>query len=205
MALPQGDTRMSTRAFAFFTTFAAALLMTAVFMWPKSAEGPQHKGLPIETVYKRLRASHLEAMVLEMQCGVKINIETTGIDNESVRWRVLSSGREHLRFTARLTPIAPDDTRVSIEIWNSKDKADAYDGTKFYPRPVMNQPVRPAIEEQVAALIEGRAYKGTGDMVYESNGTFHTPPSDGVCNIQRTSAEEGVAIFRTDDDLTADR
>lgn len=34
----------------------------------------------------------------------------------------------------------------------------AYSGGNFYPRPAVVQPVRPAIEEQVAALLEARPF-----------------------------------------------
>jgi hypothetical protein len=65
---------------------------------------------------------------------------------------------------------------------------EAYDGSQFYVRPAFNQPLRPAVEEQVAAILESRAF----DVRRVGPGT------DKVCLVQRGGLESG-RVFRVDD------
>jgi hypothetical protein len=158
--------------------------------------------LPITEVYQRLVASELQDMVKERICGVDVNIVVEGQpENSAVVWRVMSSGDEQLRFTARLTPISDNVTKVEIDIWNKKDGAAAYDGTKVYKRPVLEQPVRLGIEEQVDSILKGRPYAGSRKPYEGPPGTFGTPPiTDSVCKVQAAGREEGVTKFTTRDD-----
>lgn len=106
-----------------------------------------------------------------------------------ITWRVTSGGREMLSFTALLTPVDAAHTRVDVAVSKDKDGKEAYGGQQFYPRPAVRQPVRPAIEEQVAALLEARAFDPEKAAASGDN---------QVCNVQRAGLEEGIA-FRADD------
>ena len=105
--------------------------------------------------------------------------------DRSVTWRVYSSGREMVNFTATLTPPDAGRTRVDISVGRNAAGHEAYDGSLFYTRPAFNQPLRPAVEEQVAALLEGRSF----DVTRIPSGT------DGVCDVQRDGLEEGSDHF----------
>jgi hypothetical protein len=109
--------------------------------------------------------------------------------DRSVTWRVYSSGREMVNFTATLTPLGAGRTRAEVSIGRNASGREAYDGSLFYTRPAFNQPLRPAVEEQVAALLEGRSF----DVSRVPRGT------DSVCDVQRAGLEEGSERFSVTD------
>jgi hypothetical protein len=110
------------------------------------------------------------------------------VPHQQVVWRIYSSGRGLLDVTAKLTPVGEGQTKVEISLPRGPQGGEAYDGAQSYHRPAFNQPLRPALEEQVAALLEGRAY----DDARVPRGT------DTVCNVQRAGLEAGHR-FRIDD------
>ena len=125
-----------------------------------AAPEPNVYDIGIAEAYRRLAGSELDELRFARQCGILIHLRPQGTAGRSVTWRVVSGGRE------------------------------AYDGTIFYPRPAFNQPLRPAVEEQVAALLEGRAY----DPARVPRG------SDSVCNVQRAGLEAGHRPFTLTDE-----
>jgi hypothetical protein len=139
--------------------------------------------------YQRLLHSELPELVMARQCGILIHPRTEGITDRSVTWRVYSSGREMVNFTATLTPLGDGRTRAEISIGRNSAGHEAYDGSLFYTRPAFNQPLRPAVEEQVAALLEGRSF----DVSRVPRGT------DSVCDVQRAGLEEGSEHFSVTD------
>jgi hypothetical protein len=139
--------------------------------------------------YTRLLRSELPELVMARQCGILIHPRTEGVPDRSVTWRVYSSGREMVNFTATLTPIGAGRTRAEIAMARDANGREAYEGSQFYPRPAFNQPLRPAVEEQVAALLEGRAF----DIDRVPRGT------DSVCSVQRAGLEEGSSRFSVND------
>lgn len=147
-----------------------------------AAEDPSVFALPVAEAFQRLAHNELDALRLGRQCGILIHIRPQGDQRRhAVTWRVYSSGREMVRFTAALTAVDSARTRVAVEVQRGRDGREAYGGDVFYPRPAFNQPLRPAIEEQVAALLEGRDY----DPARVPRGT------DSVCNVQRAGLENG--------------
>ena len=130
--------------------------------------------------YQRLVASKLPDLVSKRQCGILIHVTPDGVPNQNVTWRVTSSGHEMVRFTAKLTPVSESRTKVEVAISSGPGGEEAYSGKQFYRRPAFNQPLRPAVEEQIAALLESRAY----DSSRVPRGT------DSVCNVQRARLEE---------------
>jgi len=139
--------------------------------------------------YERLVRSALPDLVMARQCGILIHPRAEGVTDRSVTWRVYSSGREMVNFTATLTPIEAGRTRAEVSIGRNANGREAYDGSLFYTRPAFNQPLRPAVEEQVAALLEGRSF----DVSRVPRGT------DSVCDVQRAGLEEGSARFSVTD------
>jgi hypothetical protein len=139
--------------------------------------------------YQRLLHSALPELVMARQCGILIHPRAEGIADRSVTWRVYSSGREMVNFTATLTPLGAGRTRAEVSVGRNASGREAYDGSLFYTRPAFNQPLRPAVEEQVAALLEGRAF----DVARVPRGT------DSVCDVQRGGLEEGVQRFSVTD------
>jgi hypothetical protein len=139
--------------------------------------------------YQRLLGSELPELVMARQCGILIHPRSEGVADRSVTWRVYSSGREMVNFTATLTPLDAGRTRVEISVGRNSHGQEAYDGSLFYTRPAFNQPLRPAVEEQVAALLEGRSF----DVTRVPRGT------DSVCDVQRAGLEEGTEHFSVTD------
>jgi hypothetical protein len=139
--------------------------------------------------YERLLRSELPDLVMARQCGILIHPRAEGMADRSVTWRVYSSGREMVNFTATLTPLGDGRTRAEVSIGRNAHGREAYDGSLFYTRPAFNQPLRPAVEEQVAALLEGRSF----DVSRVPRGT------DSVCDVQRAGLEEGSERFSVTD------
>jgi hypothetical protein len=145
--------------------------------------------LSAHDAYQRLLRSELPDLVMARQCGILIHPRAEGVADRAVTWRVYSSGREMVNFTATLTPLDAGRTRAEISIGRNAQGHEAYDGSLFYTRPAFNQPLRPAVEEQVAALLEGRSF----DVARVPHGTDH------VCDVQRGGLEEGVERFSVSD------
>lgn len=151
--------------------------------------------LSIDQVYERLKGSALEALIEQRRCGVPLGVRVEGKPGESVRWHITSGGEEYLLLTAQLQATPEGRTLVTYTAWDSVYGRDAYQEGKFYPRPVVSQPILPALEAQVAALIEGKELAPLGNP-------------DSVCGVQRGGTEHGVTQFRADDyyfDKTAER
>ena len=154
------------------------------------APPPGQYALSLHEAYERLAKDDLPEFVANRQCGILIHVRAEKLADRQITWRVTSSGREMLNFTAILTPVDAAHTRVDVVVSREKDGKEAYDGARFYPRPAVRQPVRPAIEEQVAALLETRAFDPEKADAAGDN---------QVCNVQRAGLEEGVAHFKVDD------
>ena len=154
-----------------------------------SAPEPNVYDIGIAEAYRRLAGSELDELRFARQCGILIHLRPQGTAGRSVTWRVVSGGREVVNFTATLTPVDANRTRAQVSMERVHGR-EAYDGTIFYPRPAFNQPLRPAVEEQVAALLEGRAY----DPARVPRGT------DSVCNVQRAGLEAGHRPFTLTDE-----
>lgn len=142
--------------------------------------------------YRRLSNNKLADMVYAKQCGILIHVTPIGMPvnttDRQVTWRVRSSDREVVQFTAYLSPVGEKLTKVEIRVPAAPDGGEMYDGTKFYKRPAFNQPLRPAVQEQVAAILEGRKF----DVQRVG------PGRDKVCDVQRGGLTTGLK-FTIDD------
>ena len=137
--------------------------------------------LGADEAYERLAHSELPDLRFVRQCGILIHIQPEGVPGRSVTWRVYSSGQQMVNFTATLVPLGEHRTRAEVSVSTDANGREAYDGSQSYPRPALRQPLRPAVEEQVAALLEGRDY----DPSRVPRG------DDPVCNVQRAGLEGG--------------
>ena len=166
----------------------ALVLATISLVGCKQAPPPGVYDVPVAEAYQRLSTDLLPDMVYAKQCGILIHVMPEGVAGQQVTWRVYSSDQEVVQFTATLTPVSATQTKVDISIPADPAGGEVYDGKKFYTRPAFNQPLRPAVQEQVAAILEGRKF----DVSHVGPGT------DSVCNVQRGGLESGLH-FRVDD------
>ena len=167
-----------------------AAILGAAMLLPgcKEERQPGVFDLGIEEAYQRLASNKLADLVARRQCGILIHVNPAGYGGKQVNWRVTSSGQTVVEFFAVLTPVSDRQTRVEVRMPRASTGGEVYDGSQTYPRPAFNQPLRPAVEEQVAAILEGRAY----DVKRVPVGR------DTVCNVQRGGLESG-RVFRVDD------
>jgi hypothetical protein len=156
------------------------------------SEPPGQVALSAHDAYERLAKGDLTEFIFQRQCGILVHVKTEARPDRSVTWHIQSSGREMLSFTATLTPVNDRRTKVDIAVSRESDGREAYDGTKSYPRPALQQPVRPAFEELVAALLKGRAFDKKRLPKYDLN-------INSACDIQRGGVEAGIARFSIDD------
>ena len=163
---------------------------------------PDQFRLNAADVYERLTKSDFKDFMRNRQCGILIYIKIFRRSEKAITWQITSSGREMLQFTANIEPVRAGVTRVSISLpKDPKTGREVYDGEQFHPRPAVLQPVRPAIEEQIAALLEGRPV-GADRLVHRTNdgNTFSVTNKDRVCLVQRGAVQSGGKPFSIEDE-----
>ena len=146
--------------------------------------------LPLQEAYTRLTHADVDGFRFTQQCGVLIHFKPIKVPDNSVEWRVQSSGYNVLSFTVHLAALGPSRTRAAIEVPADSRGGEAYDGDKFYPHPAINQPLRPAVQELIDAAMEMRSFD-VGRIPEPRN-------HDRICQIQRGALERGTP-FRVDD------
>jgi hypothetical protein len=171
----------------------AVLLMVAGLAGCSGSE-PGVYPLAVHDVFQKLAENKLDDFKMKRQCGILIHFRPESIVDKSVTWRVYSSGRELLSFTANLTPVGQDKTKVDVEVSNDPDGTDAYAGGDFYPRPALLQPLKPAVAEAIAAELEGRAF--------DPQRVPKPAERDRVCQIQKARLQSSGKPFSVDDNLS---
>ena len=166
----------------------SGLAMLSACGEPRLPPGQYRLGL--HEVYERLANADFNDFKFERHCGILIDITSHSQPDRAVTWQVTSSERRMLWFTATLTPVDDMTTKVDVSISREANGREAYDGSHPYPRPAVNQPVRPAIEEKIASLLTGRPYDAVR-MSKEYSG-------DGGCTLQRNGLLIGIC-FTVDD------
>ena len=147
--------------------------------------------LRVSEAYARLEKADIKGFREARQCGILIHFHAQpDPSSHSIAWRVESSGQTVLKFTIHLEQVE-DKTRASFDIPADPKGGEVYDGDYFVPRPALNQPLRPALQELVDAAMEQRPYDVM--RLPEPRNT------DGVCNVQRGGLESGLH-FSVDDD-----
>lgn len=162
-------------------TVAVLLLVSACDDTPGEPKGQY--ALSQRDANARLAANDFTEFRTDRQCGILIHVRPSAHARGSMTWQVWSGGVSQLSFTATLTPVDDHHTKVDITVSPKLGGHEPYDGTQFYYRPAVKQPVRPAIEEQVAAALEARPY----DVE-----RLPAAAKDSVCLVQRGGLEEGM-------------
>lgn len=170
------------------TLFAALTLASCA-----QQRQPGEYALSIDQAYARLSSSALPDLIENGRCGIPVSVNRTGEPPGTITWYVLSDDIEMVRLIAYLTPLPENRTKVSLAIWNDEHGDKAYDGTQFYRRPVLRQPLRTLMEEQIAAILEQRPFDDSL-RPRMADGRF-----DKVCDVQ--GAGRDTFNFRVDDDL----
>ncbi|KPL68961.1 hypothetical protein SZ64_13140 [Erythrobacter sp. SG61-1L] len=149
--------------------------------------------VPLAEALQRLKKADVDGFRSARQCGILIHFAADSPKDDAITWRVSSSGREVLRFTVRLTAEG-EGTRAQIEVPAEAKGGEMYDGSQFYPRPAVHQPLRPAVQELIDAAMEKRPY----DVMRIPDGQ-RSSANDGPCKVQRAGLESGSARFGIDD------
>lgn len=145
--------------------------------------------LPPAEAMARLANADIDGFRNARQCGILIHFAQASEGPDAITWRVTSSGKPVARFTVRLAAEG-QGTRATIEVPEAPKGGEIYDGSQFYPRPALNQPLRPAVQELIDAAMERRPYD-----------VWRIPDPrnmDQVCSLQRGSLEHG-RLLRVDD------
>jgi len=142
-------------------------------------------------VYEKLSNEELKDFRFRSQCGLLIHIRPDGIRDKSITWRVYSSGQEMVSFTANLTPLADDSTKITYDVSKDPDGREAYSGVADYKWPAFHQPLRPRLEEGIAAILENRPYniKRISDQLEQQDKRL--AENDRSCDLQRAGLEAG--------------
>lgn len=148
--------------------------------------------MPLAEAYQLLQSEPLDEFRRDRQCGLVYKLVPAGNGTDEVTWQVFTSGMQVLWFKARLIPESSDQTRVEIDVEKTADGKELYSGDYHTPRPVVAQPLRPAIEEAIRAVLEKRPFNGDG-LPSEDN--------PNLCNMQRNQLEDGK-MLTVKDDLT---
>ena len=173
--------------------FRVAVLILAAGLAGCSRPEPGVYPMPVHDVFLKLAENKLDDFKFKRQCGVLIHFRPEGIVDKSVTWRVYSSGRELLSFTAKLTPVGEASTKIDVEVSKEPDGTEAYDGTDFYKRPALLQPLKPAVEEAIAAELQGREF--------DPQRVVKPAERDRVCQIHRAQLESRGKPFGVDDEV----
>jgi hypothetical protein len=143
--------------------------------------------VPLAEALVRLEKADLDGFRMARQCGILIHLRAGSPKDDAITWHVTSSGQEVLSFTVRLVAEG-SGTRAAIDIPADPKGGEMYGGDRFYPRPAVNQPLRPAIQELIDAAMAQRPYNGHG-----------LKNADQVCNVQRAGLESGSFTFGVND------
>jgi hypothetical protein len=143
--------------------------------------------LPRAEVYDRLASNPLDALKFRRGCGILIHLQPSASNGDEIDWRVTHNGTTKVQFSARLEEVSPEQTRVRVSVDSTdSDGSEFYDGDYFTPYPAFQQPLRPAIEEAIAATLEGREF--------DPSRAPHSRDDD-VCDVQRATLQQnGVPI-----------
>jgi len=148
---------------------------------------PGTYAVPLPEALARLEKADLDGFRMARQCGILIHLRASSPRDNAITWHVTSSGQEVLSFTVRLAAEG-DGIRSAIEVPADPKGGEMYGGKQFYPRPAVNQPLRPAIQELIDAAIAQRPYDGE-----------HLKNTDQVCDVQRGGLESGAFTWGVND------
>lgn len=145
--------------------------------------------IAVTEAFARLKDDKLIDLRRNRQCGIVIDFVPSVVSGGEIRWTVYSGGQDMVWFRALLTPVSPTQTSIVVEVQPGESGKPLYDGDYFPPHPAVVQPLRAAVEEAIAAKLEGRAFDPE-----------RAPRNrdDDVCDVQRAALHEG-RVFRASD------
>lgn len=158
--------------------------LLAPFLLCACAEEPGVYDLSKPEAFARLRKEDTAAFRRAWQCGILIHFVPTEVGQNAMTWQVVSDGERMLSFTVRLVELGAHRTKAVIELPPDPRGGEYYDGKHDFPRPALNQPIRPGIEQMVDAALTQTELK--------AKMTGH----DRTCDVQRTGVEGGMPPFK---------
>jgi hypothetical protein len=166
-------------------------IVAGVVLLSGCGHAPGVYDLPPAEVFARLTKADMNGFRMARQCGILIHFERKDTPGQAVSWTVTSSDTDMVRFTVRLTPVSGGGTSTTIEVPAGPNGGEAYDGNQSYPRPALQQPLRPEVQELIDAAIDQRRY----DIARLPQPTN----LDRTCNVQRAGLESGKSHFAVGD------
>ena len=116
------------------------------------------------------------------RCAVPIALSAQSLDAATIKWSITADGAETAAFSLKVEPADNGASRVIIALPKDPAGGEIYDGSQHYDHPLVQQPLRPALEELIAAALEGRKF----DPARVKGDT-----ADEVCTLQRQTSGAG--------------
>ena len=160
--------------------------------------------VPIDRAFAILSQDKLRDALDAWQCGVPVKVDVSQESAEDgrpvVRWDLVSGGQSQMDLRATLTPVDAATTKIDVVAHNGQTGVGTGDDV-FYPRPVIEQPVVPLIEEEIAAALLNRPF--AIENVLETMNRKNLHGDNDVCSRQRDQREDGKQ-FSVNDDWSED-
>ena len=135
-----------------------------------------------EDAASRLHNLDDSGFIAERRCSVPISMTAESIDPMTIKWTITAEGAEAVIFSVKVEPAENGQSRVIVALPRDPSGGEVYDGNKHLERPIVQRPLRPAVEELAAAAIEGRKF----DPARVAGGN-----ADEVCVMQRQTSGSG--------------
>ena len=109
--------------------------------------------------FSRLQHADIAGFARAETCGgVNLEFVANPKGDKAIEWQANSGFNRVASFTVRLEAAGPNATTALIEVPADPQGGEIYDGSKHYPRPMLQQPLRPAIQELIDSAMEQRAF-----------------------------------------------
>ena len=113
------------------------------------------------------------------RCGVPIAMVAEALDPATIKWTISADGLPPVAFTYHVEPAEKGQSRLFVALPRDPAGGEVYDGDKPSERPLVEQPLRAALDELAAAALEGRKFDPA---------RIKTSVSDEVCVLQRQTS-----------------
>lgn len=143
---------------------------------------------PLSPVDAESRLHNLDdsGFIEARRCAVPITLSAQSLDATTIKWSINAEGTEGAAFSLKVEPAENGQSRVIIALPKDPAGGEIYDGNQHYEHPLVQQPLRPALEELVTAALEGRKFDPA--RIKAAN-------ADDVCALQRqTSGPDKVRL-----------
>ncbi|MDE2302638.1 MAG: hypothetical protein KGK11_08780 [Sphingomonadales bacterium] len=159
--------------------------------------------LPLGDAFMRLQMADLAGFKAVESCGAPLSIATDPIAPDRIRWRLASGISDVATVTVQLTAEGDDATRVAIDIPPTAQQQPFVVRGIALPRPVVQQPLRPAVQELVAAALQQRPFdpshlpQGGDDACAQQRASSAdaSPPAQGAVPAQNSPPSPAAAVI----------